>query len=795
MRRGVRIALLVVGLLLLVLLVAGVGGWLWLRGSLPQTSGTAQVQSDSLSAPVEIIRDEYGVPHIFAATDADAIFALGYVHAQDRMWQMEMNRRIGSGRLSEVLGEAALESDKYLRTMGFGRAAKQAWEVLRPDSRSLIEAYANGINAWLGEEHRLPPEYILLGFKPEPWTVFDSLVWVKMMQYDLGGDYELELLRAQLAGALGPERAAQILPPYPANGPDILPPDALESGTVEGLLAWERHMETAFGLDGRDAGSNDWVIGGSRTESGLPLLADDPHLGASIPSIWYLAEVQGDRLHMIGATFPSLPFFPIGHNEHIAWGVTNVNPDVQDLYLERVNPANPNQVEVNGAWQDMTIHEELITVDGRDEPVRWAARSTRNGPLISDVQGASAPVALRWTALDGGDTTVDAYLGINYATTWQEFREAMRAYVAPSQNFVFADVEGNIGYFAPGHIPIRKAGSGLLPAPGWNDDFAWTGWIPFDELPQSYNPAQDYVATANNRVVDNDYPYMLSNDWSEPYRAQRIVELIEEKSAGDESISLDDMVAIQADQASAQVRTQLPFFLSVTPVTDRQREAIALLAAWDGRSTMDSAAQAIYAAWRVQIERALLEDDFRGDLWEEMADRAHPLFMEALLADPALQAVWCDNVLTVGVESCADVALDALDRALDDLSARLGENMGQWKWGDLHFTQYPHRPFSDVPYLKWFFHRTIANGGDGYTVNVAPFRRSELYNQYHVPSFRMVADLQNFERSIFMTTTGQSGNVLSPHYDDLIERHRNVEYLPLTWGRAAAAGETLTLQP
>lgn len=793
MRRFLRVLLLTVAVLIFFLVVIVAGGWLWLRGSLPQTSGTVQIAG--LSAPVEIVRDAAGVPHIFAATDADAIFGLGYVHAQDRMWQLEMNRRIGNGRMSEVLGEATLDIDKYQRTMGYRRAAEQAWEVLSPEGRAALEAYAAGVNGWINEGHRLPPEYLLLGFTPEPWTVYDSLVWIKMMQYDLGGDYELEILRSRLAATLGPERAAQVMPEYPAGGPDILPPDALDEITSAGMLALKSRIETALGLDGKDAGSNNWVISGDLTETGMPLLANDPHLGASIPSVWYLAEVQGDRLHVSGATFPAVPLFPIGHNEQIAWGVTNVNPDVQDLYIERVNPANANQVEYNGEWEDMTIVEELIVVDGRDEPLRWAARSTRNGPLVSDVQGADTTVALRWTALDPDDTTLDAYLGVNYARNWQEFRDAMRAYVAPSQNFVYADVGGNIGYFVPGRIPVRKSGNGMLPTPGWNDDSAWTGWIPFDDLPQSYNPEQGYIATANNRVVGDDYPYHLSSDWSEPYRAQRIVELIEENTAGGEKISLEEMKQMQADQASAQVRTQLPFFLSITPATDRQRAALALLQEWDGVATLDSPAQPIYAAWRVHLERAILEDEFRGNLWEEMASRAHPLFFETLLDDPALQAVWCDNVLTAGAESCADVALDALDRALDDLTERMGDDMANWSWGRIHITQYPHRPFSNVSYLKWIFHRSIPNGGDGYTVNVAPFRRTELFNQYHVPSYRTVVDLQDFQRSLFITTTGQSGNVLSSHYADFIRPHRDVEYLPMTWGRAAVSGDTLRLEP
>ncbi|MGL4650496.1 MAG: penicillin acylase family protein, partial [Caldilineaceae bacterium] len=350
MRRALLYGLVAV----LVVLIAGVlGGWFWLRGSLPTTRGT--VRLEGLQGVVEIVRDANGVPHIFGETDLDAVYGLGYVHAQDRMWQMEMNRRIGNGRLSAVLGDATLDIDKYQRTMGYRRAAEQAWEVLSPQGQAVLNAYAAGINGWIDGGHRLPPEYTILGFKPEPWTVYDSLVWVKMMQYDLGGDYELELLRAQVTTLLGAERAAQILPAYPEDGVNTLPPDALDAMTVSSLFAVQNQIREQLGLSGIEQGSNNWVIHGSRTETGLPLLANDPHLSASIPAIWYLAEVQGDTLHVTGATFPALPLFPTGHNERIAWGVTNVNPDVQDLYIERINPANPNEVEVNGAWEPMTV--------------------------------------------------------------------------------------------------------------------------------------------------------------------------------------------------------------------------------------------------------------------------------------------------------------------------------------------------------------------------------------------------------------------------------------------------------
>lgn len=784
----------VLAVLIVLVILVPLAGYFWLRTSLPLTNGTVRVRG--IDGAIEIVRDADGVPHIFATTDHDAFYALGYVHAQDRLWQMEMNRRIGAGRLSEILGETTLSIDKFQRTMGYYRAAQADLAIIEPRSRQALEAYAAGVNQWLSEGHTLPPEFILLGVKPEPWQPADSLVWQKMMSWDLGGNYKLELLNQRLVQALGPERAAQLLPDYPDNGITILAHVEIDDASAAQLFEIDRALEVGFGRGGRESGSNNWVIAGSRTETGKPILADDPHLGTSIPSIWYLAELQGDTLHAIGSTFPGLPAIVIGHNERVAWGVTNVGPDVQDLYIERINPANPNQYEVDGGWQNMVSVEEPIVVKGEDEPVRWAARSTRHGPLISDVSDVGAPLALQWTALQPGDTTIDAFIGLNYAADWEEFTDAMAKFVTPSQNFVYADVEGNIGYYAPGKIPIRvEEHDGRIPAPGWASEYEWQGFIPFTELPHAFNPPQGYIATANNRVVDATYPHLLSTDWAPPYRAERIVELIEQMSSGGETISLNDVAAIQADQVSTQVRVLAPFLRSVPARNERQQQAIDLLQNFDGEMRRDSAAAAIYQAWMIHLERAIFEDDLRASLFEAMSTRANPLFLTNVLNDPALGAAWCDNVLSAPVETCTETAQVALDNALDDLTERMGADMNGWRWERIHITQYPHNPFSQVSYLKWLFHRTIPNGGDRYTVNVAPVNLEQPYNQTHSPGYRHIIDLSDIANSRFMITTGASGNVLSPHYDDLIRRHRDVDYLPMRFGRESVTGDTLRLEP
>lgn len=793
MTRKILLALLVVVLVLLV--AVPVGAYLWLRTSLPQTSGAVRVSG--LDGPVEIVRDRWGVPHIFAGTDHDAFFGLGYVHAQDRLWQMEMNRRIGAGRLSEILGEATLAIDKFQRTMGYYRAVQDDFAALSPASQQILQAYADGVNQWLAEGHTLPPEFLLLGVKPDPWTPYDSLVWTKMMSWDLGGDYDLELLRARLVQALGPERAGQLLPDYPPDGANILGraapgteiASAITAPLADALFAVDRALEHDFGRGGREVGSNDWVIGGDLTDTGLPLLADDPHLGTSIPAIWYLAELQGDRVHAIGSTFPGVPAIVIGHNATIAWGVTNVGPDVQDLYVERVNPANPNQYDVDGQWVDMTIVEEPILVKGEDEPIRWAARSTRHGPLISDVTETASPVALRWTALEAGDTTMDAFLGINYAANWEEFTAALEHFVTPSQNFVYADVHGNIGYYAPGRIPIRAAGhNGMLPAPGWDSQAEWQGYIPFAELPHTYNPASGYVATANNRVAGPDYPYLLSNDWAPPYRQERIVQMIEEQTADGGKITMAGMAAMQGDQTSTQVADLLPFFLAVPAQDERQQAALDRLQGWDGNLALDSVPSAIYEAWMLHFDRALFEDDLRGGLYDEMAGRSNPIFLLNVLSDPVQRTVWCDNVLSVAPESCEATAAEALDKALDDLETRLGKDMNQWQWRKLHIARFPHNPFGQVSYLAWLFDRSIPNGGDRYTVNAAPVKMGDPYNQLNGPGYRHIVNLADLNGSQYVITTGQSGNVLSSDYANLLPLWRDVVYVPMTFGRENVQG-------
>ncbi len=612
------VAVLVVGL-------AGFGyGYATVRRAWPKIDG--RVQAPGLQAPVTVIRDNWGIPHIYASNSHDLFFAQGYVHAQDRFWQMEFWRRIGSGRLAEILGEEALDRDRFIRTVGWHRTAAQELAQLDPEVRAVLEAYAEGVNAYISSHRgRLGLEFTLLGltgvkFEPEPWTPLNSLTWAKVMAWDLGGNRTDEILRAHIAARLGMDAVDVLVPPYPEDHPVIVP-HPLTGATLEAVP--DAFFEAHFLGEGEEVGSNNWVVAGSRTETGMPLLANDPHLGIQMPSIWYEVGLHCEPVgpdcpfNVVGVSFASTPGVIIGHNDHIAWGVTNLGPDVQDLFIERVNPQNPNQYEYQGEWVDMEIVREEIRVAGREEPEVLFVRITRHGPIINDVVGGTEedwsfgwqPLAFSWTALQPG-TLMKSVLLLDQATNWEEFREALSYWDVPSQNFVYADVEGNIGYQAPGRIPIRAAGDGSMPVPGWTGEYEWVGYIPFDELPRAFNPPEGYIVTANNAVVGPDYPYFISKDWAPGYRARRIVELIE----ADPSLSREDLQVIQGDSSPVWAQEVLPYLRSLSTDDPRLAQALDLLRAWDGRAVRDSAGAALFEAFRVH----LIDETFGDELGDQL---------------------------------------------------------------------------------------------------------------------------------------------------------------------------------
>ncbi|MFT2720762.1 penicillin acylase family protein [Deinococcus sp. A31D244] len=782
------------------LLLAGGGAFAWLKStSGAQRSGAVKVAG--VSGPVTVTRDAWGVPHIRAATDADAVYALGFVHWQDRAWQMDFQRRVAQGRLSEVLGGAALEQDRFLRTWGFGRAAEAALPALSAQSRALIRAYTAGVNA-AQAQRKTALEFRILGYTPEPWQDVDSVSWSKLMAFDLGGNYEEEVLGAQVVRALGEDGLNQVTAPYPAGGPTILSADeltgaaqsltgAVSSGTdgtqggsqvappqepglpQETVQALRSHLLAARAL-GMQAvpgkGSNDWVIAGSRTASGKPILADDPHLGLTAPMLWYLADVQGDRLKAIGASIPGLPAIVIGRNDRVAWGVTNVNPDVQDLYVEPEGTP-------------LTSRTEVIRVKGQPD-VTLTVRSSAHGPIISDAGARTVGprVALKWTALQGGDTTMDAFLGLNYAQNWADFTGALRSYVAPSQNFVYADVDGNTGHYAPGRVPIRSGWDGSLPVSG-DGSREWRGFIPFEQLPHTLNPADGLVVTANNQVVPGPGSRALGNDrnWAEPYRAQRITDLL--SAAG--KLTVPDVQRVQLDTTSlvwADLRWPL---LATRPGSDRARQALEQLRAWDGNETTGSVPATLFEAWLMQLQEMA-----RDELGTDTVMNSLSVLNQLRGADGSGELCAVN-----GQGDCAALLTRTLDAALTDLEGRLGPDMKTWTYGRLHTVASNHRAFGNVKALAWLFNHSAPTPGGTNTVNVARPEHG-TFRQTHGPSYRQVVDLANPNDSVFIGSLGQDGNPLGAHAADQQPRWIAGEYLPMStdqadWGRV----NTLTLKP
>ncbi len=790
----VGISLVIVGVIL-----AGLGIWL-VRRPWPQINGTVAVSG--LSAPVEILRDEWGVPHIYAENERDLFFAQGYVHAQDRLWQMEFNRRIGGGSLSAILGEATLETDRFLRTLGLHRAAEEDWALVGDDTRAILEAYSAGVNAYI-ETHRdrLPLEFTILGTEPAPWTPVDTLAWGKVMSFDLGGNYEFELLRARMIAELGEEAAQQLLPPYADGAPVIIPPEVRDYAWLRGVSSDISNPRATLLRDpGMISGSNNWVVHGSRTATGAPLLADDMHLGLNMPSIWYENGLHGGRFDSVGFSFPGVPLVIVGHNQRIAWGVTNLGPDVQDFYIEKLNDrVHPTRYEFKGEWNELDVIRETIEVKDQ-APVVLEVLATHHGPIMNQVIGAlenAEPMALRWTALEG-TRLFDAVTRLNLATGWDEFRQALSYWDVPSQNFVYADVEGNIGYQAPGRIPIRVPGhQGLVPVPGWTGEYEWQGFVPFDELPSVLNPVTGFIATANNKVVPDGYPHHLAYEWAAPYRAQRITNLL----AADDSITKEDIHNIHAQTYSLPAEALLPYLLAVEPENDLQAQALARLEEWDLYNEVDRIGASIYQVWYWFLVQDVLTDELGEDLMQEYLgySSVHMPMLIDLMARP--DSNWSDDVTTSQVEKRDDMVRRSLAHALAWLSERYGNNPEDWGWGKLHTMTFTHQPLgqSGIGLLEELFNsRPIPARGDSFTVNAASFDFDSPFAMTHGVSQRYIADLGDLDESETIHTTGQNGQLFHPHRADFIASWQDVEYHPMLFSREAVQAHTeahLTLVP
>ncbi|HEV7919164.1 MAG TPA: penicillin acylase family protein [Thermoanaerobaculia bacterium] len=786
-------------------------GWFYrdLRKSLPR-NGTVSV--DGLGASVSIRRDAHGVPYIDAKTDNDAFFAAGYVHAQDRLWQLELQRRMVNGRLSEVFGRTSLNNDIWLRTLGLQEAARQQWTRLTPQAQQSLTAYSAGINAFLAEKHELPAEFKLLGVTPEPWTVYDSLAWNQMFALTLGGNFREEISRFVAAQYLPQTKLAALYPGYPADAPLTVTTAERQAQSLLAVADLQQQLESRLKIGGKYVGSNGWVVSGKLTRDGQPILANDPHLALQMPSLWYALRMKGDRLDVAGMTLVGLPVVIFGENGDVAWGGTNMMADQQDLYFERVNPQNPTQYEVAGRWEKFSTRSEEIQVRnefpaflrGPLKPVTVEVRSTRHGPVISDqFRVFDEAVALRWTAYDNTGSSYEGFYRVNYARDWQTFNAAFADYVAPALNLLYSDRQGNIGYVGVGRIPLRARGEGTLPVPGWNDDYGWTGSIPFAEMPRSFNPEKGFIINANNRITAPDYPYFISHGWAPETRAARIQELLRQKAA-DHKLTVADMEAIQGDVSNQPSRALVKVLATVGTRDDRQREAIRTLQQWNGDMDRNSVGAALYYAWTHHLREAIFADELQGP-WNQRDKTRHIDSLDQQLTDDQLAALlrhdplsWCDDKQTADVVEPCEMAMSrSLRKSLRELEKTHGTNMARWTWGALHETRYEHTPFSQINTLRRVFERRVPNGGAPNSVNVASasFRDTEGYVQTFGAGFRQIISLGGHEQHLYMNSTGQSGNVMSAHYDDMVVPFRDVSFYPLPRTAPPAGTATLTLKP
>ena len=753
----------------------------------------------SLGDSVVITFDEADIPHIQAKSQADAYFALGYLHASERSWQMEMNRRIASGRLSEILGPDTVKIDRFVRTLGVKRAAERQFDRYPVSAKRLLQAYADGVNAGntqLG--WALPVEYFLTGSKPGHWSPSDSVAWMLMMAYDLGGNWQKELQRLELSQYLSTKQVWEVIPPYqndePVSNVDFSElyrdlnvfhstprpsenkPQNLPSTE---LSRWDQ-------IGGRDGiGSNNWALSGKLSTTGKPLLANDPHLGLSAPAVWYFAHLQAPGLNVIGGTLPGIPAIVLGRTEKFAWSFTNTNPDVQDLYIEQIDSKNLGMYRGPDGPLPFKVHQEIIDIKGAPS-LTFLVKETRHGPVISDSNARTKrsidtdrfALALRWTALDIENQSIAGLLDMNRADDLDQFKQALRRNYAPMQNVVMADTEGNIAYQAAGVAPKRVLHQGLYgvaPAPGWDRQYDWNGYVPFEQLPASDNPEQGWLATANQKIIAANDPNPLTGDWDLPTRYDRIVEIIKSKNIH----SADDMKTMQGDTLSLAAIPLLELFKSSQSSHPLSAKAMEIGRRFDGNMQLNSAGALIFNAWADQLTRNLFSR-LSYLFTENYGSRNYRSSLIQQVTKP--NSPWCDDPKTVQFESCQESSNKALDKALDYLSNEYGNDPAKWAWGKAHIAVSEHRPLSKVPLIGRLFNIKTPFPGDSFTINVGRLELIQSSNPYETlqaPSLRTIYDLSNLEKSLFIYQTGQSGWVQSKLYRNMNSLWANNEYLPL----------------
>ena len=780
-------------ILLLIPLVVMAAGAAMLWASRSQAPDDGAMQIAGLGGEVTITRDRNGVPHIKAKTRGDVAAGLGFAHAQDRLWQMDVNRMAGQGRLSELFGDSTVSTDIWLRTMAIHEAAEASLSVMDTDTMTMLEGYARGVNAWMERNPqlfsaRLPPEYLILGYKPEPWRPVDTLTSIKMMSVSLAENLGEEALRLGFHRmGLSEAETLDLLPYLDVDSPPALP-DLTEllglDATPIGETATIADASDAFAeIDGMLAtgASNNWVLSGDRTQSGLPILANDPHLGLMAPSIWYLAHLEvteefGEPRRLIGPSLPGTPYVLLGRGNDIAWGFTNTASDAQDVFVERVNPDNPDEYLTPTGWAQFGQKEEIIKVRGGEEQ-SFTRRWTRHGPVFpanykhfDRLLPENSVAALQWVALAHDDTTAMAGPRLFNMRTVEDFQTGFEAFLTPMQSMVVADRSGSIGFVAAGRVPQRDPYNKLMgraPVPGWNAMYDWRGYVPYTALPRQTNPESGLIATANTKIVGPDYPAHLTFDWEEPYRMNRIETLIDGAEGKHTPAMSRQMQADVFSPAFAGLKPRMLKAIEGKPQGQANQALADRLAAWEGDMARDKMEPLLFTAWIRQTMIMTFQDDL-GFLFKDWF-KARGKVLERLLDGETVRN-WCDVKTTESEESCDQIVAEAFDAAVSDLSARYGADPAKWRWGAAHYAKGAHRPFSEVGALRRFFNVEVESGGGPFTLDRGRTQIQDDRDPYantNAASYRGIFDMADLDGATYIQTTGQSGNVFSRHYNDL----------------------------
>jgi penicillin amidase len=805
--------------------------WAWLSLAAPGNGGALTLPSEAgLQGEVEIRFGPEGVPTVRAAGETDAAFALGYLHARERLWQMETTRRTGQGRLAEIFGGAVVGFDKLMRTLNLYRLAETDYAALSPDARAMMDSYTRGVNAYLQyRSEPLPLEFHLFFVSPEPWKPADSLVWARLMALQLSSNYRQELQRAQLLTRLSTEQVNDLLNP-PTKQPVTLPerfrdrrPIAASSETKRAAVEREqRDYDAALqSIDwakladlfaplslGPNNASNAWIIPSDMSETGKPLLVNDPHLGLSAPILWYLARIELPDRTMAGATVPGIPLHILGQNGTIAWGFTTTGSDTQDLFIEKIDETDPSRYITPFGPRSFETRVEKIKVRF-GESVRMTVRSSRHGPVISDIdeaaRAAAGPghvIALSFTGLAPNDTSAEAIYRINRAKDWDSFLSALRFYGAPQQNMFYADVNGNVGFIAPGLVPIRAPDQpgipGSLPAAGWTGQQEWIGMIPFEDLPRTYNPWPLILANGNNAIVDADYPYFIAADWEAPYRGRRIAELIgarEKHDAANMEAMLMDPLSLDARDLVPLLASQFDPYAEVPGIdlpAGYAAKALDRLMQWDFTFAREKPEPLIYTVWLRELQLALYGDELGPDFMARdgigRPDRVEHMLIRATR--------WCDDVTTGDrAETCAEIVGRAFASALRQLRDAYGDDIDTWRWGKANVAPLAHQVLGNLPAFGGAFRMPQEIAGSSFTLNRAGARihRGTAFEVGHGAGYRAVYDLSNLDNSEFVIATGQSGNPFSRHWNDLAPVWASGGHITL--GPSKADAERLILKP